>query len=48
MNEKEKAIELIRRLREASYNHTHFGTWMAIDEETAVELVEEIFEVEEP
>ncbi len=51
MNEKEKALELIRRLRKASYNHGYCGSmlqWMAIDEETAVELVEEIFEVEEP
>lgn len=48
MSEKEKAIELIRRLRQASYNHAYFGIDMAIDEETAVYLVEEMLEVEEP
>ena len=48
MDEKEKALELIKRLRNASYNHTCYGTYMAIDEESAVELVEEIFDVEEP
>lgn len=47
MTEKEKALELIKQLRNASYNHTYFGTDMAIDEERAVALVEEIFEVEE-
>ena len=48
MTEKEKALELIKELREASYNHTYYGEDMAIDEETAVSLVEEIFGVEEP
>lgn len=48
MTEKEKALELIKKLRDASYNHTYYGTDMAIDEETAVMLVEEVFEVEEP
>lgn len=48
MTEKEKALELIKELRKASYNHTYYGTDMAIDEETAVMLVEEVFEVEEP
>lgn len=49
MTEKEKALELIKRLRSASYNHAaaFCGIDMAIDEETAIELVEEIFEVEE-
>ena len=48
MTEKEKALILIKELRKASYNHSDFGTYMAIDEEMAVFLVEEIFEVEEP
>lgn len=48
MTEKEKALELIRRLRNASYSHADYGEDMAIDEETAVALVEEIFHVEEP
>lgn len=48
LGEKEKALELIKRLRAASYNHTYYGTDMAIDEEDAIELVEEIFDVEEP
>lgn len=48
MTEKEKALKLIKELREASYNHTYYGKDMAIDEEMAVFLVEEIFEVEEP
>lgn len=48
MTEKEKALKLIKELRKASFNHADFGTDMAIDEETAVFLVEEIFEVEEP
>ncbi|MGN1196529.1 MAG: hypothetical protein ACI4TA_02900 [Acetatifactor sp.] len=48
MTEQEKALILIKELRKASYNHSDFGTDMAIDEETAVFLVEEIFEVEEP
>ena len=48
MKEKEKALKVIKELREASYNHTYNGKDMAIDEETAVSLVEEIFEVEEP
>lgn len=48
MTEKEKALELIKRLRQASYNHTYYGKDMAIDEETAVMLVEKVFDVEEP
>ena len=48
MTEQEKALILIKELRKASYNHSDFGTDMAIDEETAVFLVEEIFEAEEP
>lgn len=47
MDEKEKALELIKRIRKASYNHAYYGTDMAIDEETAVEIVEEVFDVEE-
>lgn len=43
-----KALSLIKKLRKASYNHAHYGTDMAIDEETAIELVEEVFDVEEP
>ena len=48
MTDKEKVLELIKKIRDASYNHTYYGTDMAIDEETAVRLVEEVFEVEEP
>lgn len=48
MDEKQKALKLIKMLRKSSYNHAFYGTDMAIDEETAVELVEEVFEVEEP
>lgn len=48
MSEKEKALELIKRLRKASYNRNYFGRDMTIDEKIAVELVEEVFEVEEP
>lgn len=48
MDEKQKALKLIKLLRESSYNHAFCGTDMAIDEETAVGLVEEVFEVEEP
>ena len=44
---KKKALELIQRLRKVSYNHTYYGSDMAIDEETAVALVEEIFGMEE-
>ena len=47
MTEKEKALTLIKKIRDASYNHAYYGTDMSIDEETAVSLVEEIFEVEE-
>ena len=47
MTEKEKALKLIKELRRVSYNHTYYGKDMAIDEDTAVSLVEEIFEVEE-
>ena len=46
-NLREKALELIKALRKASYNHADYGKDMAIDEETAVTLVEEIFGVEE-
>lgn len=48
MTEKEKALTLIKRIRDASYNHADYETDMAIAEETAVSLVEEVFEVEEP
>lgn len=48
MTEKEKALKLIEKLKEASYNHAYYGMDMAIDEDTAVSIVEEIFEVEEP
>lgn len=47
MNEKRKALELIKRLRDASYNHTDYGNWDAVDTDTAISLVEEIFEVDE-
>lgn len=48
MDEKQKALKLIKMLRESSYNHSFCGTDMTVDEETAVGLVEDVFGVEEP
>lgn len=47
LEEKKKALELIKRLKAASYNHADYGTDVAIDVEDAIALVEEIFNVEE-
>ena len=47
LEEKKKALELIKRLKAASYKHSDYGTDVAIDVEDAIALVEEIFNVEE-
>lgn len=48
LSTEDKAILLMKRLRESAYNHTYYGTNIAVDVDTAVSLVEEIFGVDEP